>query len=100
MSRDFGGADGKRDRLERREVELARRVIKDEGAAISIYTQIGGDDDKMHKKLHILDAQDAREITEMSRFVGALALEKQFTRYYFENESDRASARRPKGKSS
>jgi HD superfamily phosphohydrolase len=30
-------------------------VIKDEGAAVSIYTQIGGDDERAHKRLHILD---------------------------------------------
>jgi HD superfamily phosphohydrolase len=30
-------------------------VIKDADAAISIYTQVGGDDEKVHKKLHVLD---------------------------------------------
>jgi uncharacterized protein len=64
-------------------------VIKDEGAIVSIYTQIGGDDDKTHKKLHILDAEGPREITEMSRIVGELEEKTQFTHYYFENESDR-----------
>ncbi|HXF89850.1 MAG TPA: HD domain-containing protein [Xanthobacteraceae bacterium] len=71
-------------------------VIKDEGAAIGIYTQIGGDDDKTHKKLHILDAGQPREITELSVVVRELAEKKrQFTRYYFETESDRNRARSP-----
>ncbi|MBV9431003.1 MAG: HD domain-containing protein [Hyphomicrobiales bacterium] len=74
-------------------------IMKDEGATISIYTQIGGDDDKMHKKLHILDGKGIpREITDMSAFIRALATKSEFTRYYFENESDRESARSPKGK--
>jgi hypothetical protein len=68
-------------------------VIKDEGAAVSIYTQIGGDDDRAHKQLHILDAGDPREITQLSKIVPALAQKEQFTRYYFESESDRQRAR-------
>jgi HD superfamily phosphohydrolase len=68
-------------------------VIKDEGGAVSIYTHIGGDDDRAHKKLHILDARGPREITEMSRIVGPLVQRTQFTRYYFEDESDREAAR-------
>jgi hypothetical protein len=71
-------------------------VIKDDGAAVSIYTQIGGDDDKTHKKLHILDARGPREITDLSRFVGELAPKQPFTRYYFENESARDRARNPR----
>lgn len=67
-------------------------VIKDEGAVLSIYTQIGGDDDKAHKKLHILDARGPREITELSPIVRELGQKTQFTRYYFENESDRELA--------
>jgi hypothetical protein len=71
-------------------------VIKDESAAIGIYTQIGGDDEKTHKKLHILDAGRPREITELSVVVRELAEKKrQFTRYYFETESDRNRARSP-----
>jgi HD superfamily phosphohydrolase len=69
-------------------------VIKDEGAAISLYTQIGGDEEKTHKKLHILDAGRPREITDLSRVVRELAQKQQFTRYYFESESDRDQARR------
>jgi HD superfamily phosphohydrolase len=68
-------------------------VIKDEGAKASIYTQIGGDDDRMHKKLHVLDGGKPREISELSRVIEALATPKCFTRYYFENESDREAAK-------
>jgi hypothetical protein len=100
--RAFGHDEGRQRRAARRidkEFEVQRKsatVIKDEGAAVSIYTQIGGDDDKAHKKLHILDARGPREITEMSRIVRELGQKIQFTRYYFENESDRNSAREPK----
>jgi uncharacterized protein len=68
-------------------------VIKDEEAAVSIYSHIGGDDDKAHKRLHILDAKRLREITDMSSIVKQLEQKTQFTRYYFENESDRQLAR-------
>ena len=97
--RFFGHDSGRQQRAARRidgdfASEIASgSVMKDEGAGIGIYTQIGGDDDKTHKKLHILDAKGPREITEMSRFVGSLAQKEQFTRYYFESESDRSRAR-------
>lgn len=68
------------------------RIMKDDGAAISIYTQIGGDEDKMHKKLHVLDAEQPREITDMSDYIGQLASKKQFTRYYFADDNDRERA--------
>ena len=98
--RTFGHDEGKQRREARRidgkfanEIERGT-VIKDEGAAVSLYTQIGGDDEKTHKKLHILDpGQGPREITEVSRFVGELAQKQQFTRYYFASELDRNRAR-------
>lgn len=64
-------------------------VIKDEDAAVGIYTPIGGDDDRMHKKLHILDAGRPREITEMSKIIEGLASKRRFTRYYFADSADR-----------
>lgn len=64
-------------------------VIKDEEARIGIYTQFGGDDDRTHKKLHILDAGKPREITDVSPLIKALAEKRTFTRYYFEKEEDR-----------
>lgn len=75
-------------------------VLKDDTAAVSIYTQIGGDDDRTHKKLHILDAKGPKEITEFSKTIRDLAeRKKQFTRYYFEDEADRDAARNKKGPS-
>jgi HD superfamily phosphohydrolase len=75
--------------------ELAKEtVIKDEDAAVSIYTQIGGDDERAHKRLHILDkAKGPVEITSVSKVIEALREPKKFTRYYFENEADRDRAR-------
>ncbi|MGE0005202.1 MAG: hypothetical protein AB7S92_06385 [Parvibaculaceae bacterium] len=73
-------------------------VIKDEGASISIYTRIGGDDERTHKKLHIVDAGKPAEITHLSPLVETLKDKKTYTRYYFEAESDRDAARNPKGK--
>ncbi len=69
-------------------------VIKDEGAGINIYTQVGGDDEKAHKKLRILDGSGrAHEITSISRYIGKLVEKKSLTRYYFENDTDRDLAR-------
>lgn len=64
-------------------------VIKDEKAKISIYTKIGGDDERIHKKLHILVAGVDREISDISDLVKSLATPKTFTRYYFADEVDR-----------
>lgn len=73
---------------------FAGTVIKDEGAGVSIYTQIGGDDDKAHKRLHVFDeAEGPVEITRVSPMIMALVQKRQFTRYYFENEADRDRAR-------
>lgn len=97
--RAFGHDEGRQRHAARRidrafEDELTSgAVLKDDGAAVSIYSQIGGDDDKTHKKLHILDAGGPREITELSPMVAALAQKRQFTRYYFETESQRNQAR-------
>jgi uncharacterized protein len=68
-------------------------AIKDDGAAINIYTQIGGDDDLAHKKLHILDAGTPTEITKLSKVVEALSGKKSFTRYYFDTEALRDTAK-------
>lgn len=74
--------------------EFTGRVDKDEGAKVGIYTQIGGDDERTHKKLHVLDAGVPREITQLSPLIAALPKSQQFTRYFFENESDRQTAKR------
>ena len=67
-------------------------VIKDETASVGIYTPIGGDEDRMHNKLHILDAGKPREISEMSKMIETLASKRQFTRYYFAESADRDTA--------
>ncbi|HQT64755.1 MAG TPA: HD domain-containing protein, partial [Opitutales bacterium] len=76
-----------------------KTVILDEGASINIYTQIGGDDERAHKKLHILDPKEGPvEITKMSSIIRPLSeAKKKFTRYYFESGSDRNHASPAKG---
>lgn len=70
--------------------KIGNSILKDEKAAISIYTQIGGDDERAHKRLHILDAREGPvEITEVSPLIKALSAPKKFTRYYFEDRTDR-----------
>jgi hypothetical protein len=98
--RSFGHYDGLQRREARRidrafEVQIkAGRIIKDEGASISIYTQIGGDDERAHKRLHILDAKEGPiEITKVSTMIDSLGEAKKFTRYYFENAVERDAAR-------
>lgn len=102
--RAFGEDEGKQTQWARRiDREFkdkidAWTVIKDSDAAINIYTQIGGDDEKVHKKLHILDqAAGPREITALSKMIETLRTRRQFTRYYFADEADRDRARLRRG---
>jgi HD superfamily phosphohydrolase len=103
-TRRFGHDGGRQKRAERNIDELQTsgkfegQVHKDQGAKVSIYTQIGGDDERMHKKLHVVDSRGPREITDFSPLIEKLAEAKQFTRYYFETESDRNLAKRPRGR--
>jgi hypothetical protein len=103
-TRRFGHDGGQQKRGERKIDELMKagrfegRVHKDQGAKVSIYTQIGGDDERMHKKLHVVDSRGPREITDFSPLIKELAEPKQFTRYYFETESDRKLAKRARGR--
>jgi uncharacterized protein len=99
VGQDEGAQRGKRRQIEKRfakEIE-AETVMLDEKASISIYSEIGGDEDRMHKKLHVLDGNNPVEISKLSKLIGALEGKKQFTRFYFENEADRNSARGGKG---
>lgn len=98
--RSLGHDEGRQNQWARRIDNTLRngnfrgKVNKDEGAKIGIYTQIGGDDERTHKKLHILDpASGPREITQFSALIRALAPKQQFTRYYFENDADRQAAK-------
>ena len=88
---DFGKQRQAARRIDRRFSEQLAdgAVIKDENAAVGLYTPIGGDEDRMHKKLHILDAGQPREITEVSRMIESLARERRFTRYYFADAAHR-----------
>jgi len=102
--RAFGEDEGRQTHWARRidrefkDKLVAGKVIKDADAAISIYTQIGGDDEKVYKKLHVLDqAEGPREITTLSRMIESLRPRRQFTRYYFADETDRDKARQPRG---
>lgn len=70
------------------------KVLVDEGASIGIYGEIGGDEERMHKKLHVLDGGVPTEISKLSPLIGALVEKKQFTRVYFEDVADRDAARR------
>ena len=102
--RAFGEDEGKQTQWARRidrefkEQLAAGSVIKDPEAVISIYTQIGGDDERVYKKLHVLDqAEGPREITTLSKMIAILGPRRQFTRYYFADEADRDRARQRKG---
>lgn len=94
------GRDVGRQRKEARRIDklfkesMGDSVLKDDGAAVGIYSEIGGDDEREHKKLHILDGDRPVEISQLSEIIRALGEKKRFTRYYFAEESDRDRARR------
>lgn len=102
--RSFGHDEGRQAREARRiDRDFAakirsKEVIKDEGAAVSIYTRIGGDEERAQKRLHILDTRKGPvEITEVSPLIGTFREKKKFTRYYFEHGADRNLARQGRG---
>src|SRR5690625_1574313 len=94
------GRDMGRQRMAARRIDklfeesMGDSVLKDDGAAVGIYAEIGGDDEREHKKLHILDGDRPVEISQLSEIIRALGEKKRFTRYYFAEESDRDRARR------
>jgi len=96
---EFGEDKGRqRNRLKRikdqfRDQRDAETVIVDDGAAIGIYAEIGGDDEGMHNRLHILDVGSPVEISRLSDLVRALEPKRQFTRLYFARREDRDAAR-------
>ena len=67
-------------------------VLKDDEAKLAIYTQIGGDEERVHKKLHILDGDKPIENSRRSTLVRALVAPRSFTRYYFLTDSARKAA--------
>lgn len=96
---DFGEDEGtQRSRLRRIKRQFedkieAEDVLVDDKAAIGIYAEIGGDEEKKHKKIHVLDGGKPTEISELSGLIRALEKKKQFTRLYFRDAADRDAAR-------
>lgn len=72
-------------------------VMLDDKASISIYSEVGGDEDRIHKKLHVLDGGKPVEISVPSSMIRTLEQKRQFTRLYFENAEDRDKARGKRG---
>lgn len=92
---DKGTQASRRRRIENQFAEKLRdgRIIRDDTAAIGIYTEIGGDEERMHKRLHILDGGRPTEISKLSRLIQALEEKKPFRRFYFADKADRDAAR-------
>jgi len=44
-------------------------VWKDPGAKLAICTEVGGDEERTHKKLHVLDGGEPIEISDRSDLV-------------------------------
>ncbi|WP_157967037.1 HD domain-containing protein [Elioraea thermophila] len=95
------GADKGRQASRRRKIEREfadeignGRVIRDDKAAIGIYAEIGGDEERMHKRLHILDGGTPKEISQLSALIKALEPKKAFLRFYFADKDDRDAARK------
>ena len=64
---DKGMQAGHRRRIERQFADKIRAgaVILDEKAEIGICAEIGGDEERMHKRLHILDGKVPTEISKL-----------------------------------
>lgn len=100
---EFGADRGRQTSRKRKiesefEKELGQgSVILDDKASIGIYSEIGADEDRMHKRLHILDAQAPKEISKLSTLITSLEAKKPFIRFYFSSREDRDRARGSKG---
>jgi len=97
----FGAEEGSQRAAARRidnhfKSAIGKTVLKDETASLGIYSHIGGDDEKAHKKLRILYADGVdHEISSVSDPIRVLALKKRpLIRYYFAKDADRAEALR------
>lgn len=73
---------------------IGKTILKDETASLGIYSHIGGDDEKAHKKLRILYADGVdHEISSVSDPIKVLAAKKKpLIRYYFAKDADRSKA--------
>lgn len=71
----------------------AERVMIDDKGSFGIYSEIGGESERMHKKLHILEGDVPVEISKNSDLISAMG-SKQLTRIYFADDADRGRARK------
>lgn len=68
---------------------LGKTVLRD-SEPISVYGEVGGDEEKRHKKLSImLSGNGTREITQLSPSIRALIGKRSIVRYYFKDDSER-----------
>lgn len=94
------GADEGRQRAAARRIDtqfanaITKSVLKDDAATLGVYSHIGGDDEKAHKKLRILYADSAdHEISSVSAPIKVLVEKKKpLIRYYFAKDADRTKA--------
>lgn len=70
----------------------AETVIVDDKGSFGIYSEIGGESERMHKKLHILEGNVPVEISKKSDIIDAVK-DKKLTRIYFAVSDDRDRAR-------
>lgn len=95
---EFGADQGtQRQKLKRIKAQLeaqiaAETVMIDDKGSFGIYSEIGGESERMHKKLHILEGDVPVEISKKSKLISALGT-KQLTRIYFAEDADRNRAR-------
>jgi len=54
--------------------------------------EIGGNEERMHKRLHILDNGRSTEIDKLSCRIQVLEEKKPFRRFYFADKADRDAA--------
>ncbi len=95
---EFGADSGKqRQQLRKIKAQFEKEienetVIVDDKGSFGIYSEIGGESEKMHKKIHILEGTTPVEITEKSKLISALGTKK-LSRIYFADEEQRTQAR-------
>jgi len=95
---EFGADQGtQRQKLKRIKTQFdeqikAETVMIDDKGSFGIYSEIGGESERMHKKLHILEGEIPVEISKKSNLISALGT-KQLTRVYFAEDEDRNRAR-------
>lgn len=80
------------DRLDAFCAELPSGAALKDVAPLSIYSEIGADQTKAHKRLSILADGTPREITQLSDVVSALQPKRNLVRFYFVDESHRTRA--------